>query len=76
MSVIGGDAGIAVLQDVVAEQDKALAKALAKVINATKGPQTANFTGSNNVGFQLGSNSRSISRINFSGGGRSDDKAE
>ncbi|KAF2727509.1 hypothetical protein EJ04DRAFT_517213 [Polyplosphaeria fusca] len=68
VSVIGNGAGTAVLREVVAEQDKALAEALAKAVNATNGPQTANFTGSNNSGFQLGFNSGSISGFNFCGG--------
>ncbi|KAF2489045.1 hypothetical protein BU16DRAFT_221494 [Lophium mytilinum] len=67
-AVIGADEDISMLQEIAAEQDKALETALAKVAKSTRGSTTVVFSGSNNTGFQLGSNSGSISGFTFGKG--------
>lgn len=68
VSTVGANEGISVLQEIAAEQDKALEGALAKAANDTQGSQNVMFSGSNNTGFQLGYNSGSISGFTFGKG--------
>jgi hypothetical protein len=69
VSEIGTNEGISALQEIAAEQDKALEKALTKVANNARGSQSVVFSGGNNTGFQLGYNSGSISGLTFGKGG-------
>jgi tRNA G10 N-methylase Trm11 len=68
VSAIGTNEGISMLQEIAAEQDKALEEVLAKVANNARGPHSVVFSGNNNTGFQLGHNSSSISGFTFGKG--------
>ncbi|KAF2807494.1 uncharacterized protein BDZ99DRAFT_465355 [Mytilinidion resinicola] len=68
VAAIGTNGGISMLQEIAAQQDKALEEALGKVTSHARGLTSVVFSGSNNSGFQLGSNSGSISGFTFGKG--------